>query len=178
MFSCAIRILMVLGMCTSGFAQVDSKAILAVDFTARDIGGKKVQLKKLLGKGPVLLDFWALWCVPCLKEMPQLNKIARKYKDQGLTILAINEDSPSDHSKVKPYVKQKRFDFVVVLDEDRDLWDQFTVHALPTAILIDQGGAILYIHTGYRSGDEKQIIKRLDTLFSAADTTDQNEDEN
>ena len=148
------------------FAQDNSKTISAVDFTIRDINGKKVQLKNLLADGPVLLDFWALWCVPCLKEMPELKKIARKYQESGLTIVAVNQDSPSDQSKVKPFVKQKRFNFVVVLDEDKDLWDQFHVNALPTSILIDQTGHIVYTHTGYKPGDETKIIEALEKLFS------------
>ncbi len=147
------------------FAQDNSKTISAVDFTIRDINGKKVQLKNLLADGPVLLDFWALWCVPCLKEMPELKKIAKKYKESGLTIVAVNQDSPSDQSKVKPFVKQKRFNFVVVLDEDKDLWDQFHVNALPTSILIDQTGHIVYTHTGYKPGDETEIIEALEELF-------------
>ena len=159
------------------FAQDNSKAISEVDFTARDINGKKIQLKKLLANGPVLLDFWALWCVPCLKEMPELKKIARKYQEQGLTVVAINEDSPSDQSKVKPYVKQKRYDFIVVVDENNRLLDQFNVNALPTTILIDQSGAILYVHTGFKSGDEKQLIKEVDTLFATGNKK-QNQNEN
>ena len=162
--------------CINCFAQDNSEAILAVDFTARDINGKKVQLKKLLADGPVLLDFWALWCVPCLKEMPELKKLAKKYKEQGLTIVAINEDSPSDHSKIKPYVKQKRFNFLVVLDEDKDIWDQFNVNALPTTILIDQSGTVLYYHTGYKPGDENELIGKLDKLFSLENEKDESGD--
>ena len=158
------------------FAQDNSKTISAVDFTIRDINGKKVQLKNLLADGPVLLDFWALWCVPCLKEMPELKKIARKYKESGLTIVAVNEDSPSDQSKVKPFIKQERFNFVVVLDEDKDLWDQFHVNALPTSILIDQTGHIVYTHTGYKPGDETKIIEALEELFSLKNEKPENGD--
>ena len=167
MFSCTSGIITALFLCSiTCFAQDNSKAISAVDFSARDINGKKVQLKKLLANGPVLLEFWALWCVPCLKEMPELKKIAKKYKESGLTIVAVNQDSPSDQSKVKPFVKQKHFNFVFVLDEDKDLWDQFNVNALPTAILIDQTGHIVYTHTGYKPGDETKIIEALEELFS------------
>ena len=167
MFFCSTRIITAMLLCyITGFTQDNSKTISTVDFTARDMNGKKVQLKKLLAEGPVLLDFWALWCVPCLKEMPELKKIAKKYKESGLTIVAVNQDSPSDQSKVKPFVKQKRFNFVVVLDEDKDLWDQFNVNALPTSILIDQTGHIVYTHTGYKPGDQNEIIAALEKLFS------------
>ena len=158
------------------FAQDNSKTISAVDFTIRDINGKKVQLKNLLADGPVLLDFWALWCVPCLKEMPELNKIATKYKESGLTIVAVNQDSPSDQSKVKPFVKQKRFNFVVILDEDKDLWDQFNVNALPTSILIDQTGHVVYTHVGYKPGDQAEIIAALEKLFSRKNEKPENGD--
>ena len=59
------------------------------DFRARDLNGKFVQLQKLLEKGPVLLDFWALWCVPCMKELPFIQKIGKKYEEKGLTIVAV-----------------------------------------------------------------------------------------
>ena len=177
MFSCTTRIITAMLLCSiTCFAQDHSKAISAVDFSARDINGKKVQLKKLLADGPVLLDFWALWCVPCLKAMPELKKIARKYKESGLTVVAVNQDSPSDQSKVKPFVKQKRFNFVVVLDEDKDLWDQFHVNALPTSILIDQTGHIVYTHTGYKPGDETEIIEALEELFLRKNEKRENDD--
>ncbi len=177
MFSCTSGIITALLLCSiTCFAQDNSKAISAVDFSARDINGKKVQLKKLLIDGPVLLDFWALWCVPCLKEMPELKKIARKYKESGLTIVAVNQDSPSDQSKVKPFVKQKRFNFVVILDEDKDLWDQFNVNALPTSILIDQTGHVVYTHVGYKPGDQAEIIAALEKLFSRKNEKPENGD--
>lgn len=148
-------------------AQEPAKSVAAVDFTARDLDGKKVQLKTFLSKGPVLLDFWALWCVPCLKEMPQLQKLAEQYRKPGLTIIAINQDSPSDQSKVKPFVKQKRYDFVVVLDEDKDLSKQFNVAVLPTTLLLDQNGKIVYSHTGYKPGDEAKLAEELRKLFAS-----------
>ena len=154
------------------FAQGESNSIKEVDFTARTINGKRVQLKKLLENGPVVLDFWALWCVPCLKEMPHLQKILNDYQDQGLTVVAINQDSPSDHAKVKPYVRQKRFDFVVIIDEDKDLWDQFNITALPTTIVIDQSGNITYAHTGYKTGDEKELRSQIEALFATGSSTD------
>jgi peroxiredoxin len=149
------------------FAQEPTKSVAAVDFTARDLDGKKVQLKTFLANGPVLLDFWALWCVPCLKEMPQLQKLAEQYRKSDLTVIAVNQDSPSDQSKVKPFVKQKRYDFVIVLDEDKDLAKQFNVNILPTTFLLDQNGKIVYAHTGYKPGDEAKLAEELRKLTAS-----------
>jgi len=90
--------------------------------------------------------------------------------------VAVNQDSPSDQSKVKPFVKQKRFNFVVVLDEDKDLWDQFNVNALPTSILIDQTGHIVYTHTGFKPGDQTEITAALEKLFSAKNAKPKNDE--
>lgn len=147
-------------------AQGSSESVPAVDFSARTLGGKKIQLKNYLAKGPVLLDFWALWCVPCLKELPKIKKLQNQYKKHGLTVIAVNEDSPSDQTKVKPFVKQKRLDFVVVFDEDKDLWNQFKIVSLPTTILLNPAGNIIYTHTGYKPGDEVELRKVLDRLFT------------
>jgi len=108
-----------------------------VDFTIRDITGKRFRLAERLEKGPVLLDFWALWCVPCLKELPELAKIWSRFQGSGLSVVAVNEDAPSDQAKVKPFIKRKRYGFTVAFDEDSDLWQQFNIDALPTVILLD-----------------------------------------
>jgi len=149
------------------FAQEANKNQSTLDFTARDLDGKKVQLKKLLESGPVLIDFWALWCVPCLKELPKIQEIRGRYKDRGLTVVAVNEDAANDQSKVKPFVKQKKFDFVVVIDEDKDIWNAFKVVNMPATFLLDQKGNMIYSHSGYKPGDEAELIKHLETMFTA-----------
>jgi peroxiredoxin len=152
-------------LCPNGFSQNATQNRTAADFTARDLDGNKVRLKKLLESGPVLLDFWALWCVPCLKELPKIQEIRTRYKNRGLTVIAVNGDSPSDQSKVKPFVKQKRFDFVVVIDEDKDIWNGFKLVTMPTTILLDRQGNVICSHTGYKPGDEAELIKHLEALF-------------
>lgn len=136
-----------------------------VDFTIRDITGKRFRLAERLKEGPVLLDFWALWCIPCLKELPELQKIWKRFKDSGLTVVAVNEDAPSDQAKVKPYIRRKRYGFTVTFDEDRDLWRQFNLDALPTVILLDRDGKVAYSHTGYKPGDEAELVAWIESLF-------------
>ena len=71
-----------------------ARATEVPDFNLPTPSGKRVKLYALLEKGPVLLDFWATWCKPCIKAMPKLEEIHAKYADRGLTVLGINEDGP------------------------------------------------------------------------------------
>lgn len=147
-------------------AQTEDKRPKAPNFFIRDINGKRIELAKLLKKGFVLLDFWALWCIPCRKELPHLQDIYNRYKQQGLIVLTVNEDDPSTESKVKPFVKGNRYNFLVVIDKDKELWRKFKIVTLPTSILIDQHGNIQKNFVGYRPGDEKQLEEEIKQLLS------------
>ena len=155
----------ILLLSASASAGNDTEPTANLDFSIRDLDGKKIRLKELLNNGPVLLDFWALWCIPCLKELPKIQEIRDRYHSRGLTVVAINEDAPSDQSRVKPYIKRKRFHFRVVPDEDKELWYRFKVISLPTTLLLDTGGNIVYSHTGYKPGDEAEIAAQIERLL-------------
>ncbi len=158
-------VVMVLLFNTLLSAEESKTSATAPDFTARDLNGKKIRLKETLQRGPVLIDFWALWCIPCLKALPHLQKIRDRYHERGLTVIAVNQDSPSDQSKVKPFVKRKRYRFQVIFDEDKDLWYRFKVIALPTTLLLDTDGNIVYSHTGHKPGDEAELIAQIERLL-------------
>ena len=150
--------------------QTEMKKNKAPDFSIRDIQGKRIQLTELLKQGPVLIDFWALWCIPCRKKLPHLQTFYNRYKEKGLIVLTINEDDPSNESKVKPFIKGNRYKFLVVVDKDKELFRNFKVISLPTLFLIDQQGNIQQTHVGYRPGDEKQLEKDIQELLLIKDT--------
>jgi thiol-disulfide isomerase/thioredoxin len=101
---CLGSVLMISMLFTDGLAQ-DNLKLNSINFRAKNLDGRRVRLNKLLEEGPVMLNLWALWCVPCMKEMPHINKIYADYKKQGLSVIAVNEDSPTDQSKVKPFIR-------------------------------------------------------------------------
>lgn len=138
------------------------------DFESSALGGGRVALHELLARGPVLLNFWALWCKPCLKELPELDHLQREYGDRGFTVLAVNGDSPVDVTRVAPFVKSRGYTFPVVTDLDGRLRRRFQVNALPTAILLDGQGRIVWTNQGYRPGDEKTLEAKLLPLLSPA----------
>ncbi len=129
------------------------------------LGGGKTSLNKLLKEGPLLIDFWATWCGPCLKEMVHLQRFHEKYSGYGLTILTINQDSPKSLSKVRSTVKSKKFSFMVALDPNRKIAKRLNAKLMPTTILVDMDGVIRWMHQGYLPGDEEEIESRIQALI-------------
>jgi peroxiredoxin len=133
------------------------------DFTLLDINGDDVTLSKLLERGPVLISFWASWCNPCKDEMRKMKSIYEKYKSNGFTYLAINQDNQKSIAKVKAFVEAEDFPFPVLLDTDQKVNEAYNGAnlGLPYAILVGKNKDILAIHTGYLPGDELTMEKEI-----------------
>ncbi len=142
----------------------------APDFTLPDTKGKEVTLSEALKNGPVLLDFWALWCKPCLKALPSTNAIAKEFADRGLTVFAINTDSPRSSSKVRPYVKSKGYTFRVLMDPNRTMQRVFRFTQIPQVYLINSDGSIAYSQIGYSHALEKRLYDEVSRLFGPDDS--------
>lgn len=125
------------------------------------LDGKKGQLKPILEDGPILIDFWATWCKPCLKGMMYLDKYHRKYNENGFTVLSINQDSPKSLSKVKSTVRSRKYSFPVVLDPNQQIAAKLNARLLPTTILVNKNGEIVWRHQGYMPGDEVEIEHQI-----------------
>ncbi|NOY58514.1 MAG: TlpA family protein disulfide reductase [Calditrichaeota bacterium] len=137
----------------------------APDFTLPDIGGNNYQLSKNFGKGPILINFWATWCLPCRSEMKALKKIYKKYKDDGLQVLSVSVDDPRTVSKVKGTVKTYRYPFTILLDTNSEVFQLYQGTNPPLSVLINKNGEIVYTHTGYRKGDEINLQKKIVKLL-------------
>lgn len=134
---------------------------IAPDFNLRSPEGKLLNLKSMLKDGPVLLDFWATWCKPCVNTMLKLQRVYDDYKDQGLTVVGVNEDGPRSQSKVKPFLRARKLMFPIALDSDGGLMKRMRVTALPTTILVDRDCEIVYRHVGSTEGSEKGLIEAI-----------------
>jgi peroxiredoxin len=143
-------------------------------FRARTLDGRSIDLATLTRGGPVLLDFWATWCEPCIASLPELEGIQRRYGARGLTVVGISADGPRNFSKVRPFVTRYDLTFPIVLDEDGSLQERYQVRAMPTTILIDGAGRIVTVRSGYRPGANDEIEAAIRTLCAAAvpDTAD------
>lgn len=137
----------------------------APDFTLPDMTGKEIALSDVLENGPVLIDFWALWCKPCLSALPSTNDLAEEYRERGLTVLTVNTDSPRSSSKVRPYVKSKKYTFEVLMDPNRSLQRLFRFNQIPQLYLVDRDGSIAYSQLGYSHALEKRLQREVARLF-------------
>ncbi len=132
------------------------------DFKLPDINNKEVKLADLLGSGPILIDFWASYCEPCKKAMPALQQLVEKY--DSLTVVLISIDAPKDIAKAKSYLKSKGYPFVALFDSEKKLAKKLNVVNPPQTFILDKTGNIIYSHTGYEPGAEKEYDKLIGEL--------------
>lgn len=112
---------------------------LAPDFTLRTIDGATVTLSALRGH-PVMLNFWASWCVACRAEAPELQKVFTEYIDRGLIILGVNITSQDTIPAAQAYVDEYKLTFPIPMDEKGDVMAAYHVPGLPTSYFIDPKG--------------------------------------
>ena len=131
----------------------------AIDFEAVDINGKSIKLTEFKGK-IVILDFWATWCPPCIKEIPNLKKIYSKYKDDDFEIISIAlERKPKEHAL--KFVSDKKMDWVHIIDKDkgREIATDYKIRYIPTMYVINKKGEI--IESGIRGEKLGEKIAEL-----------------
>ena len=119
--------------------EADDQSRQRADFTLTDLQGKSWSLQALRGK-VVLVNFWATWCDPCRREMPGLETLYRRFKNQGLVVLAISDD---DTGKVKQLVAEERFTYPVLLDPGRKVNDLFRIEGIPKSFVYDRDGKLV-----------------------------------
>jgi peroxiredoxin len=146
---------------SAGFAST-SKSSLAPDFTLNDLNGKKVTLSQFRGK-VVILNFWSIWCGPCLAEMPSLNKLYLEFKDKGLIVLAVAED-PAE-KPVKSYIQEKGIAFPILMDKDKKVYFKYSLFGIPVTFLIDKKGVIIEKFIGERDWSSPQVKEKVVKLF-------------
>ena len=127
------------------------------DFDLNDIDGNSVKLSELIKKGPVFIQFWATWCVPCKEEMKVLNEIWGKYKDSGFVFVAISTDDQKSISKVKPYIESKSYKFTVLYDTDKNVFSNFGGQDPPFSVFLDRNGNVFKSYSGYIQGDDGKL---------------------
>ena len=135
--------------------------IMLPDLSIRLLDGKQVRLSVLLEEGPLLVSFWATWCAPCKKEMIFLEKFHQKYNENSFRVLAISTDSPKSMSKVKSYIRAKKYTFLVGIDPNQEIAKKMNALLMPTTLILNKDRKVSWYHQGFIPGDEKEIEAQI-----------------
>ena len=130
------------------------------DFSAMDLDGNPISLEQYRGK-VVLLDFWAVWCGPCISEMPNVIKVYDTYKDEGFDIIGISLDT--DEDRLRNYLKENNIPWRQVFSGEgwkSPVAQQYGIRAIPAPWLIDKDGTLI-THQARGHALEQLVVKAL-----------------
>ena len=129
------------------------------------LNGSTTTIHTMVEDGPLMIDFWAPWCVPCKRVMKYLDQYHQDYEEKGFKVLMINQDTPRSLGKVKSYVVSQAYQFYVGLDPNKTIAKKLNGMVMPTLILVDKGGEVKWRHQGYIAGEEVEINNQIKLLL-------------
>ncbi len=159
----------------NGTPKVGDKAI---DWSLKDSDGKTVKLSDLKGK-VVVMDFWATWCGPCRKAMPDIQKLHEEFKDKNVLVYGLNawekDDTKADKSgkkltaaeKAKGYMADQKFTYGLLLGAD-DVATKHGLTGIPAFFIIDTKGKVVYAESGYSPSHYAEMKKVIKTALDEA----------
>ncbi|SOD19598.1 TlpA family protein disulfide reductase [Pedobacter xixiisoli] len=131
------------------------------DLKFKDQNGKVVTLNELKGK-VVFLNFWATWCPPCLAEMPSINKLYEKHKDNK-DVVFILLDADSNFEKANGYMNARKYT-MPVYQMASNVPEQIFAGSLPTTIVFDKQGRLSFKHEGAANYNSKKFVEFIEKL--------------
>ncbi len=104
----------------------------------------------------MLVNFWATWCAPCRKEMPDLQTLYGRFGSKGLVVLGISDE---EATKVEPFIHERKVSFPVLLDPGRKVNEMFVVEGIPKSFVYDREGKLVAQSIDMRT--QKQFLGML-----------------
>jgi len=138
----------------------------APSFSLEDLEGNVVSLENLKGR-TFILDFWAVWCGPCVSSFPGMKRVVEKYRDDPSVefLFVITWENEEDEKKhAQDYIIKNDYPFHVLMDYEDNVVGAFKVRGIPTKFIVDKNGNIRFTKIGYDGNDEK-LIKELDLMI-------------
>jgi peroxiredoxin len=140
----------------------------APDFTLKDTKGEAFRLADLKGKKPLVIVFWSIFCEPCRFEMPVIQKLADKYKAEGLEVISVVLDGEPLKSSIEGFIKQENYSIRTLIDEldAKEMFkvaDPYGVGGTPTIYIIDRPGNVAMAKSGRIK--EEDLEKAIQTVL-------------
>lgn len=133
-------------------------------FKLAQLEGGEFDVAAHKGKSVVILDFWATWCPPCRRALPQLIDTATAYKDKGVVFCAVNEGEGKD--TIQPYLESQKLQPLVALDRDGQVGKLYGVEGIPQTVIIGKDGNVKVVHVGLLPNLKQQLQQELDAILA------------
>lgn len=132
----------------------------------KDIDGKPLNTSTIKNDGkPIIIDFWATWCKPCVASLNGMNELYAQWQEEtGVKIYAVSIDDTRTMSSVAPFVAGKGWEFDIILDPNSDFRRAMNVNNVPHTFLLDGKGKIVMQRNTYTPGDEEKMHEELKKL--------------
>lgn len=134
-------------------------------FRLKDVSNQWQEYDDLKGRQLTVIDFWATWCQPCIMSIPHLNELALDYTEKGVSFIGVSVDGPRNQSKIAPFTKSMGVSYPILRDMNSELMGDLGVTAVPTLLIYNAEGELLYTHEGFRPGDEASIRETISSLL-------------
>lgn len=132
-------------------------------YTATFLDGSSFDLASQKGS-VVLLNLWATWCGPCRFEIPELDKLHRAYQARGFKVIGVSVDE-GGAADVKPFVAEQKISYPIVLDPEGKLATILQTTNIPTSVLVDRNGKVIWTHVGPVSTSDPLLMRALETAL-------------
>ena len=136
---------------------------LAPSLTLRNLKGNIEGFDDHRGK-VIVVNFWATWCAPCVREMPSFEALYRRYRSQGLTLLAVSLDK-GNSAKVQDFVDKYKLSFPVLLDSEGIAEKLYPSHTIPFTYVIDKQGRVAARVDGAKDWNSPETFKAVEYLL-------------
>ena len=132
----------------------------------KDLEGNKVNSSTFSNDGkPIIIDFWATWCKPCIRELSNINEVYEDWQDEtGVKIIAISIDDSRTSPKVAPFVNGRGWEYEVYVDQNSDFKRAMNVNNVPHTFLLNGKGEVVWQHNSYVIGDENELYEKVKEL--------------
>ena len=138
-----------------------SERLPAPDFELNDIDGNSFRLSDHAGH-IVIVNFWATWCPPCREEMPSMQRVWERMREEGVLMIGINVGE--DEDTIFQFTADYPVDFPLLMDSDSKVTGQWSVRGLPTTYVVDPDGYIAYRAIGSREWDAPNLMAQIRML--------------
>lgn len=131
--------------------------------TVKKMDGSTFNTSKLSNDGkPMIIDFWATWCKPCVAELEAIaDEYAKWSKETGVKIIIVSVDDARTMDKVAPFIKEKGWTYESYLDPNQDFEHAMQVINCPFVMIVDGNGQVVWTHNSYMEGDEDKLYDAL-----------------